>query len=99
MQRWITNKSKKLSDYGFIKNGLKSLAGKTRYKTSFLFTLDENIEIFNECIVINVTYEDIKKRKYSDDIIFDLSYLSDITYSHTEPEYKISKEITEMSNS
>jgi hypothetical protein len=92
-------KSKKISDYGFIKNGLKSLSGKAKYKTFFLNTLDENMEMFKELIVIDISYVDISKRKYNEEIIFDLSYLDDIVYSHTEPEYKIMKEMENISRS
>lgn len=92
-------KSKNISDYGFIKNGLKSLSGKAKYKTFFLNTLDEGVEATKQLIIVNIDYEDITKRKYSEEIIFDLSYLDDIIYSHTEPEYKIIKELEGISKS
>jgi hypothetical protein len=92
-------KSKNISDYSFIKNGLKSLSGKAKYKTFFLNTIDEGLELVKELILIDIKYEDIHKRKYSEEIIFDLSYLEDIVYSHTEPEYNIIKEMKEISKS
>jgi hypothetical protein len=82
-------KSKNISDYGFIKNGLKSLSGKAKYKSFLLNTLNEGLELTKELILIDIKYEDIYKRKYSEEVIFDLSYLEDIVYSHTEPEYNI----------
>ena len=96
---WKLSKAKMLKDIGFIKNGLKSLSGKTKYKTLFVFLIDENIDIFKESMEIEVEYEDISKRKYMEKIIFDLSYLSDITYTRNRPENKIVKEMKELSKS
>jgi hypothetical protein len=90
---------KKLSDYVFIRNGLKSLAGKTRYKTFLVNTMQEDLDIFKKLIIINIIYEDILKRKYKDKIIFDLSYLSDIIYSHTEPEHEVIKQLSDIATS
>ena len=91
--------SKKLSDYIFIQNGLKTLSGKTKYKSMFSFTIEEDLQIFKEPMIINIEYEDIYKRKYFEKIMFDLSYLSDISRLRNRPEDKILKELKDVSKS
>jgi hypothetical protein len=91
--------SKNISDFNFIKNGLKSLASKAKYKSFLLNILDEGFVLTKELILIEIKYEDAYKRKYSEEVIFDLSYLEDIVYSHTEPEYNITKELKGISKS
>ena len=91
-------KSKKISELGFIKNGLKTLSAKTKYKTMLVFLIDENDEeIFNKLIEIEIKYTDITKRKYIEKTIIDLSYVNDISYLRNKPEDKIIKEIKEIS--
>jgi hypothetical protein len=70
-----------------------------KFKTFFLSTIDEGMDFSKKKYIIEIKYEDIKRRKYIETIIFDFSYLSDITIAHTDPLYKISKNIDEVSNS
>jgi len=91
--------SKKLSDFILIQNGLKTMHGRTKYKSLFSFTIEEDLQIFKEPMTIDIEYEDIYKRKYVEKIIFDLSYLSDISRLRNKPEDKILKEMKEISKS
>lgn len=90
-------KSKKISELGFIKNGLKTLSAKSKYKTMLIFIIDEtNVEIFNRLIEIDIEYFDITGKKFIERTIIDLSYINDISYLRNKPEDKIIKEIKEI---
>jgi hypothetical protein len=92
-------KSKKLSEYMFIRNGISFLSGGGKFKTFFLSTIDEDMEFVNEKYDVEIKYEDVKGRKYAEKVLFDFSYLPDITIAHTDPLYKISKNVNELSDS
>ena len=92
------NKNKELREYGFIKNGLVSLSPHTKLKTLYLNTVNEGIEIADKEIIIEVKYEDLRKRKYFEKFIFDLSYIGDIKIAQTDPLYNINNTLKEMNN-
>ena len=90
-----------IKNIGFIKNGLRALSGKMKFKTVFINVKDyaKNIEIFNDLIEIDIEYTDSSKKKviFNDNIKIDLSYLSDIKYLNNQPIYKLNEEIIQIS--
>jgi hypothetical protein len=91
------NIRKNLSSYGFIQNGIKSLSGHTKFKTLFMSIIEEGHQIEREPILLEITYEDLCKRKYHEKLILDISYLHDIKVAQTEQIYEIKKSFNEIS--
>jgi hypothetical protein len=91
------NIRRNISSYGFIQNGIKSLSGHTKFKTLFMSTIEEGHQIAREPILLEITYEDLCKRKYYEKLMLDISYLHDIKITQTEPIYEIKKSVNEIS--
>jgi hypothetical protein len=94
----VLKNDKNLSQYTFIKNGISSLSPGANFKTLYFSTIDEGIEITKSLIEIEAEYYDLKKRKYTENSIFDLSYLEDLTITHTEPLYNINKTLEKIND-
>jgi hypothetical protein len=89
---------KRLSQYVFMQKGISSLSPGANFKTLYYSTIDEGIDITKKLIELEVEYFDLKKRKYIENNIFDLSYLEDLTVAHTELLYEINKTLKKIND-
>lgn len=97
--------NKKISQYSFIQKGIKAMSPNEKFKTFLFSTINEDITFTDNQFTIIVEYEDLNKRKYSENIIFDLEYLNDLKYVNSDPIHiisdnikKIEKSLTKISN-
>lgn len=89
-------KDKKLSTYHFITNGIDSIAPNTKIKTMLYSSIDEGVNMVEELIELQINYEDINGNKYSENCIFDLSYLKDFVIIKNDPLNKINSTLNEI---
>lgn len=89
----------KMSEVGFIKNGLRYLAPNQKIIFFLTTVYGKNKQKIETSFNIEVTYKDVLKKIYTDEFFIDLSQFSGLSQAGTPPLIRIAKSVESIEES